>query len=499
VDRLRQEASGRLDPHRRSDLGQYFTPAATARLMASMALGDSSELRVLDPGAGVGVLTAAWVAEMCSRARRPSSVVLIAYELDESLIEPLGETLAACQRECARAGVASQVEIYNRDFIEDAVETLDSGLWGSERPAYDLAILNPPYKKFRADSKPRQLLRRLGMETSNLYTAFVALVVRLLRDGGEMVAITPRSFCNGPYFRPFRHDLLRSMSLMRLHMFESRSHAFRDDDVLQENVILHARKSMVQQRHVMISHTQSPDDTIMASRLVEFDRVVHPREADSFIHLVPDEPGHALAARMRSLPHTIDQIGLSVSTGRVVDFRARMWLRREPGPDTVPLIYPAHFSKGTVAWPKLEAKKPNAIVLEAGSRSLMVPSGIYVLVKRFSSKEERRRVVAAVFDPTQVPGAVVGFENHLNYFHAEGAPLARAVAVGLAAFLNSSQVDQYFRQFNGHTQVNATDLRTLRYPAVAQLEALGRQVGARLANQVVVDSLVDGILSGEQA
>jgi adenine-specific DNA-methyltransferase len=41
----------------------------------------------------------------------------------------------------------------------------------------------------------------------------------------------------------------------------------------------------------------------------------------------------------------------------------------------------------------------------------------------------------------------------------------------LAAFLNSTVLDVYFRQFNGHTQVNATDLRNLRYPSRSQLES----------------------------
>lgn len=31
-------------------------------------------------------------------------------------------------------------------------------------------------------------------------------------------------------------------------------------------------------------------------------------------------------------------------------------------------------------------------------------------------------------------------------------------------FLNTSTVDAYVRQFSGHTQINATDLRLLRYP-----------------------------------
>jgi adenine-specific DNA-methyltransferase len=489
ADRLRQEAGRGLDPVRRSELGQYFTPAVTARLMASMTSLGGDKVRVLDPGAGVGILTAAWVAEMCARSSRPREVVLTAYEVDSSLLAPLTMTLAACQHACEEVGVQCGVEIRQCDFIEDGVEALDAGLWGGVDAFYDVAILNPPYKKFRTDSRLRLVLRRLGIETSNLYTAFLSVAVRLLADGGEIVAITPRSFCNGPYFRPFRQQLLRSVSLTRLHVFESRGHAFREDEVLQENVILHARKGVPQQDHVVVSQTHSPEDSGGTIRLVPFDRVVQPRDPESFIHLVPDEHGHALAVAMRALPCTLDQIGVSVSTGRVVEFRARDWLRPSAELDTVALIYPTHFSSGYVEWPK-PGKKPNAIMHVRDSAPLMVTSGVYVLVKRFSAKEERRRVVAAVFDPDRVPGDSVGFENHLNYFHADGAPLARPLALGLAAFLNSTQLDSYFRQFNGHTQVNATDLRALRYPTRPGLEALGERVGPVFPDQATLDALV---------
>jgi len=86
-------------------------------------------------------------------------------------------------------------------------------------------------------------LRRLGIETGNLYSGFLAAALALLAPGGELVAITPRSFCNGPYFRPFREALLRSAQLRRLHIFESREQAFSDDEVLQENIILYAVKT----------------------------------------------------------------------------------------------------------------------------------------------------------------------------------------------------------------------------------------------------------------
>ncbi len=124
----------------------------------------------------------------------------------------------------------------------------------------------------------------------------------------------------------------------------------------------------------------------------------------------------------------------------------------------------------------------------------MVPAGVYVLVRRFSAKEERRRLVAAIFDPDTVPCKFVGFENHLNYFHERGAPLDRTLAWGLSLFMNSTLLDSYFRQFNGHTQVNATDLRSLRYPTRDLLYALGRRVQRVLPPQDEIDTLIAEIL-----
>jgi adenine-specific DNA-methyltransferase len=162
--------------------------------------------------------------------------------------------------------------------------------------------------------------------------------------------------------------------------------------------------------------------------------------------------------------------------------------------DTAPLIYPGHFADGFVKWPRPAYRKPNALVRTTDTASLFVPSAIYAVVKRFSSKEERRRVVAAVYDPSRVEAEVVGFENHLNYFHEAGKGLSMALAKGLAAFLNTTTVDTYFRQFNGHTQVNATDLRSLPFPSREDLCAVGRHVGTVMPSQAEVDELVDRLI-----
>jgi hypothetical protein len=113
------------------------------------------------------------------------------------------------------------------------------------------AILNPPYRKIHSASAYRLQLRSLGIETSNLYSGFLALAMKLLTPGGELVAITPRSFCNGPYFAPFRHFLLETMALRHLHVFESRVQVFKNEAVLQENLIMYAVKNALQKRVIL--------------------------------------------------------------------------------------------------------------------------------------------------------------------------------------------------------------------------------------------------------
>ncbi len=103
-------------------------------------------------------------------------------------------------------------------------------------------------------------------------------------------------------------------------------------------------------------------------------------------------------------------------------------------------------------------------------------------------------MVAAVYEPVRVPSDRVAFENHLNYYHVRGSGLPVTIAKGLGAFLNSTLVDSYFRQFSGHTQVNATDLRSLRYPASDALVALGRRIGKSFPDQLELDRLLEEVV-----
>ncbi|MFV0458429.1 MAG: Eco57I restriction-modification methylase domain-containing protein [Actinomycetales bacterium] len=474
----RLAALGGLDARTQSQFGQFFTPAQAARLIASIPrLPQSGTLRVLDPGAGSGVLTAALVSRALAE-RAALSLEIVAVERDPLVLASLRATLSACEQ---AGGGRVRAEAVEADFI---LESVGLGASLSLNGQFDLVLENPPYGKLAVSSAHRTAMRSAGIDAPNLYAAFLSLSVAALKPGGQVVAITPRSFFNGPYFGPFRTHLLDSIALDRVHVFDSRSTVFADTGVLQENVIFAGTRGATP-GFVELSVSRDHTDDI-SSRVVAYEEVVFPNDPNRFIRLATDADDTAVADIVLSQACSLTDLGLHVSTGRVVDFRSRQALSAVEQPGAVPLVYPGNLRDGGVLWPR-EIRKPQWFrPCDDKDRAMLLPEGWYAVVKRFSAKEERRRIVASVWSPEDNPGEVA-FENHLNVFHVCGHGLDENLAKGIVVWLNSSIIDKFFRTFSGHTQVNATDLRTLRFPTEATLRDLGR---SSVVSQVDVDSLV---------
>ncbi len=501
----RIDASLKLDPKKRPVLGQYMTPVPIGRFMASLFSDLTGDLRILDPGAGVGSLTAALVERLCHAATKPHSAELVAYEIEPLLIEYLKNTLTESQAQCQSAHIKPKYIIREDDFILDYPAN-QADIFGSTTSLADdgftHVIMNPPYKKISSSSGHRLASRKAGIEISNLYTAFMYLAAKRLEDGGEMVAIVPRSFCNGPYFKPFRQQFFTMMTVRHIHIFEKRNCVFKGDEVLQENIIIHAVKGAKPSQIAITTsrdgqfeydhHTRSCVGRDMTQRSVEYSSVIRGNDdPDQFVHIATDDLEQGIADRMTYFTAPLSELGIQVSTGPVVDFRLKNDLCAEPESGSVPLLYAAHFQHGKLEWPKA-MKKPNAIHVSAQSRKwLWKNQNHYVITRRFTSKEERRRIVASVYR-SDLPGEWIGFENHLNVFHAKQSGIPPFLAKGLSVYLNSSLVDRFFRQFNGHTQVNATDLRSLKYPDREALERIGKQTDGLALTQEEIDHIIEG-------
>jgi len=491
IERSRHDVSLRLKSARRSALGQYMTPASVARYMASIfSISEGGCVRLLDPGAGMGALSAAFIQGWQQRSNVESMLDVTVYELDDDLRKHLEANLKACCAVVESAKRKVAVRVLAHDFLEVSANPLEFDV----RPIFTHAILNPPYKKISSDSKHRIWLRECGIETVNLYSAFVALALQQLAKGGELVAIIPRSFCNGPYYKPFRKFLLKAASLDHIHLFDSRDKAFKDDEVLQENVIIKLVRGKVQ-GFVTVSHCTDGSFCDYRESICEFGEIVKRDDPEQFIH-IPDGLESAPVSTARQFLHSLADIGVEISTGPVVDFRLKSHLRKYPESGTVPLLYPCHVADSHVSWPIEKSKKANALVLDDETRRWLYPAGCYTVVRRFSAKEEKRRVMATVVRPGDLGNCEqIAFENHLNVFHFNKQGIPEELAFGICAYLNSTQVDRDFRAFNGHTQVNATDLRMLKYPDRKALIKLGRWLKrAGTVDQDQIDGRVKELL-----
>lgn len=469
-------------------LAQYFTPSPIASFMASMFRTKDGAVDLLDPGAGEGILGMTLAEQLGPTAKKINATYI---EFDAATYEKLSANLERHSK-----GKSSAL---HGDFTDIALHFEDEGV------RFTHAILNPPYFKLRVDSPASKRLLKRGIQITNIYAAFVWLSARLLKDGGELVAIVPRSFCNGPYFLRFREYVTSNLSIDGIHLFSSRDKAFSGDSVLQENVIIHLSKR-AQTSHVTVTYSDDHDFNDVVTRLVPIEKIIHPSDQTKTIHI----PGQNQETHLNELlTGQLADLGVNVSTGPVVDFRLQGNVFTEPQKDTVPLLYPAHMNGLLAHWPKDNFTKKGQYYkpAEPVNASLLVDSpdplldknvlpldGYYVIVRRFSSKEEKRRIFAAVVAPTKFETSHIAFENHLNYFHRSKHGIDQELAYGLWAYLNSSILDEHFRKVSGHTQVNVTDLRSLPYPNEVRLRQLGKYVQK---HKIVSDDIVKETILGE--
>lgn len=466
LDKVRLEVNARLDQKNKSKLGQFMTATVIADYMASLLDKSTKDAKILDCGAGIGSLSISAVMVL-------NKVALVdQWEIDSIMREQLEKNMQM---------IGVNFSIHPQDFIFDAVESIRSGTG----KRYTHAIINPPYKKISGLSEHRQELRKVGVETVNLYTAFFALSILLMEKGGQIVIIIPRSFCNGPYYKSFRKMMLKECSIDHIHVFESRNKAFKDDAVLQENIILKVTRGK-KQGDVKISQTTDHEFKDYQTKVVAFSEVVKPKDSEVFIHI---PTGDKVNEDNPLFAVSLSELGIGVSTGPVVSHRMKEFLEKNPTDDSVPLLFPHHFIDRQFQYPK-EHKKPNAIRVAPGSQKWLMPnSGFYVIVRRFSAKEEKRRVVAYIINPEDIGKDWIGFDNCWNVFHVKKKGFDEVIARGLACFLNSTLLDVYFRVFSGHTQVNATDLKNMKYPTMETLQSLGKAYQSTI-NQKQIDELL---------
>ena len=508
ADRLGEWHVSGEPARRRKEQGLYLTPVAVADFMAQRLDAQGKHVRILDPAVGAGVLCCAAVEALVRRRPRPASIELVAYEVDPALAA-LARRVLQHLADWARArGVQVTFSVEASDFVAEFGHALQSngelslGGDGVAR-AYDAVIANPPYFKLSRSDPRAVAVSAVVHGQPNIYTLFMAVSGALLRQGGSLVFITPRSFTSGSYFRKFRAAFFRTIRPKQVHVFGSRREAFRRDDVLQESVIFvgERRDGWLSANPVgamVVSHSRDGADIQHArAHAVPVQTALDTRSGDGVLKLPICEEDDAALKTVESWPSSLAALGLKISTGPVVPFRAteRIGACGDVPATHAPLLWMNHVRPMRATWPLLAAKPEFIRAEDAGP--LLVPNKNYVLLRRFSAKEEARRLTAAPYLASGFPGPAVGFENHLNYVHRPGGGLTEDEAWGLAALYSTRLLDTYFRVISGNTQVSATELGAMPLPTHAAIVALGRHVRAASDPLRAVDEQAMALIAAE--
>ena len=206
--------------------------------------------------------------------------------------------------------------------------------------------------------------------------------------------------------------------------------------------------------------------------------VICPKNGETFIRIPISFLDVSVLRLIDTWPNTLRDFGWEISTGPVIPFRAEAYLLPEltKNPESVPLLWMHNMQDMSVIWPLRASRKACAICVCDEIMPLLLPVKNYVLVKRFSSKEQKRRLYASVLLASQFPAKAVGIENHVNYIHKPNGNLSVVETLGIAAILNTTVIDNFFRSLNGNTQVNATDIRSLPLPGLEDIRTIGKFV-----------------------
>lgn len=478
AERLGLAYASSVSSQHKKENGQFFTPIGIAEFMASCSDYRSSKARVLDPGCGTAVLSCAWVERMVL-AGTLRQVELTAYETDTDLTPYTRQSLDYLEKWCAERSVRISTTLYTDDFVMRNADALESapGLFSPQPELFDVVLSNPPYFKLPIDDKRAVAAKIIVNGHPNIYAIFMAMSAKLLQEEGELIFITPRSYAAGSYFKTFREFFFRLVDLERAHLFVSRKETFSRDKVLQETVIIKAVKRNTPGPEVVISSSCGVKDLAYPSvKVFPKKDIIDIDSKEKILYLPVSDKEEAILEVFKYWTGSLSKYHIRISTGPVVAFRAVQHISEAAELETVrqaPLFWLHNVRPMQLEWPVTKPNKGQYIHIEGVPASLLIPNKNYVLLRRFSSKDDKSRLVAAPCFAHDVQSDWIGVENKVNYIYRAEGELEANEVMGFCALLNSRLFDAYFRIFNGNVNVSATELREMPLPPISMIRAIG--------------------------
>lgn len=507
ADKLGLKYTNEVTTDHKKTLGQYFTPIEVAKLMAQFCRFDLQRIHILDPGCGVGILTCALVEYIYENFPCVREIEITAFETDLDIIPYTEKSFAYLGEWLKRRGILLKQFICVNDFILHNAMILEKSLISDGE--FDIVICNPPYFKIAKNDPINTAARSIIYGQTNIYSVFLILSAKLLKEHGQLIFITPRSFTSGNYFRLFREILFSMVEFKFIHLFDSRRDAFSRDSVLQENVVVACIKNTQLQDQLILPFSEKKMVNISVSnglhdvsdrkvKSYDINELIDFKSRQKILHIPTSSKDDKAIAIFKTWAHRLIDFGIQISTGKVVGYRCKDWIMAESVPTNVPLIWLNNVEKMKFSWPLVKfpkgREKAQYILSSKDSESVLISNKDYIFLRRFSSKDDHSKLVATPYFCDQLSDyKSIGVENHLNYIYSLKGSFSRIELLGLSSLLNSKLFDVYFRTFNGNINVSATELREIPFPEIKIIRRIGRLIDDTNADQNNIDLIVQKI------
>lgn len=471
VVELTNQYISNMPKEERKKYGQFFTSLETARFMVSLYSipTERKKVSILDAGAGSGILACAFI-ERLEQIESLQEIEITCYENDEKVLKLLEKNLQLCKKNSQKK---IQTHILTENYITS--QQLDFNHMvgdNSNSIKYDFVIGNPPYMKIPKNAPEAIAMSKICYGTPNLYFIFAAMGLFNLKYHGELVYIIPRSWTSGAYFKRFRQYFLTKGKLEHIHLFVNRKKVFDKEDVLQETMIVKVRKEDKIPKTITITSSQSNYDFgELTSLTVPYNLVV---SGDNFyVYLLTDKEKVSVLKQLNHFHFTLPSIGLKMKTGVTVDFRNKDILRDKEENGAIPLFYAQHIKEGKVQFP-IQKEHEYVVTKQKG---LLQDNKNYLFVKRFTAKEEPRRLQCGIYLAKNYSQyKKISTQNKINFIDGLTAEMSECLVYGLYVLFNSTLYDEYYRILNGSTQVNSTEVNSMPVPNLECIKEMGKKL-----------------------
>lgn len=455
----------------RSKLGAFYTPPPlVARLldMAEAAGFDFTHGSAIDPACGGGAFLAPVALRMWKHSKDASPEWMLrslVRRLKGIEIDPFAAWMSLSLLEAAVMPlcVAAKRRLpADMIIVGDALEPRNIG-------NFDLVIGNPPYGRVTLSESMRKCYERSLFGHANLYGLFTDLALRLAKPNGVVAYLTPTSFLGGQYFKALRRLVAADTTPAAFDFVSDREGVF--DDVLQETLLTSYRVGKIPQRAAV---SLLVPKGLNAAKIERIGHISIPAHGEPWL-LPRTQADMQFLNFIQHMPTRLSDLGYLVSTGQLVWNRFKSQLCTKLTANCLPLIWAESVSPEGF---KFTADRRNHVPYFElhNNQPHLVTSKSCVLVQRTTSREQDRRLLAAVLPQKlldQFGGAVI--ENHLNMVYSNDL-VAHVSVKTIEILLNTQSVDRAFRCISGSVAVSAYELNSLPLPNIEQMIQLEKLI-----------------------